>query len=380
MTRSYAGFPPFYGEEIPLGECTIGHGAEDRLSRPVPSRHLDARSVRLCLGHLAPDRRGAHTLRARAWPRNSRRIAGVVRRLAAVAHDRARSWPACQRRSGRDRWPARPGHIERTAARDARAPGAELAGRLAPGSPRCALAAVAHDRAGSWPASQRRSGRGRWPARPGHIEPDRSERRTRSGRGPGRATPRRIAGVVRWWTWRTTGPGPGRLLSGVPVVADGRRGLGASSGPQRETHALRARAWPRSSRRIAGVVRWWTWRTTGPGRGQLLSAVPVVADGRRGLGASSRTAARDARAPGAGLARQPPPQSRRRALVDVAPDRAERWPSSQRRSGRGPWPARPGHIESGRIEGRKCSGRGTGRATRAARPASCAGGRGARPG
>jgi hypothetical protein len=170
--------------------------------------------------------------------------------------------------------------------------------------------------------------------------------------------------AVRWQPWRTTGPGPGRLLSAVPVVADGRRGLGTSSrtvardarapgadlagqpraalrascaggrgarpgqvvasfsapfrswpmagaawghraGPQRETHALRARAWPRSSRRIAGVVRWWTWPTTGPAPGRLLSAVPVVADGRRGLGASSRTAARDARAPGADLAGQP---------------------------------------------------------------------------
>jgi hypothetical protein len=299
------------------------------------------------------------------------------RRLDA-AHDRAGSWPSSQRRSGRGRWPARPGHIERTAARRTRS------GR---GIGRATRAAMPASCAG---------GRG---ARPGRVlailsaavpvvadcgrdaaSPSRAaSRRTRPGRGRGRATratmPASCAGGRahdRACSWPSSQrrSGRGRLRM--------RRGLAK---PGRiEAHTPRAPAWPRSSRRIAGVVRWWTWRTTGPGRGQLLSAVPVVADGRRGLGTSSRAASRGARAPGAKLAGQLAPDCRRRALVDVAHDRAGSWPSSQRRSGRGRWPARPGHIESGRIEGGKCSGRGTGRATRAARPASCAGGRGARPG
>jgi hypothetical protein len=321
--------------------------------------------------------------------------------------------------------------------RGARAPGAELAAQLAPQCRRRALVDAGHDRAGSWPFSQRpfRSSPIADATRPRQAGPHRGAHAQGAGVG-GQLVPqcRRRALV----DVRTTGPAPGHRLSAVPVVADcgcggaspsraasrrtrpGRRpgraaraalpascagGRGARqgqvvasfsapfrswpmagaawahrAGPHREAHALRARNWRGNSRQIAGVVRWWTWHTTGPGPGHRLSAAPVVADGRRGLGTSSRAASRGANAPGAERAGQLAPQGRRRALVDVAPDRAERWPSSQRRSGRGPWPARPGHIESGRIEGRKCSGRGTGRATRAARPASCAGGRGARPG
>ena len=153
----------------------------------------------------------------------------------------------------------------------------------------------------------------------------------------------RNAGVVRWWTWYATGPGPGQVLSAVRVVADCGRGLGTSSraasrrtrpgrppGQATRSAMLASCAGspgvrPRPVRAIVSgpVLSWpiadvawpgqaaphrgahapdtelaaqlaphcrrhalWTWRTTGPGPGQPLSAVPVVADGRRGLGAS----------------------------------------------------------------------------------------------
>ena len=179
---------------------------------------------------------------------------------------------------------------------------------------------------------------------------NRSERRTRSGRGPRRAAraalPASCAGG--------RGARPGQVVASPSAPFRSWPMAGAAwahrAGPQRETHALRARTSPRSSRRIAGVVRWWTWRTTGPGRGHPLSAVPVVADTWRGLSTSGRTAARRTRSGrGPGRATRAA-QCRRRALVDVVRDRAGSWPGSQRRSCRGRLRTRPGHIKPGRIE------------------------------
>ncbi|MGA2659083.1 MAG: hypothetical protein ABSH34_16395, partial [Verrucomicrobiota bacterium] len=53
--------------------------------------------------------------------------------------------------------------------------------------------------------------------------------RTRSGRGPGRATRAALpASCAGSQPWRTTGPGRGQPVSAVPVVTDGRRGLDTS--------------------------------------------------------------------------------------------------------------------------------------------------------
>jgi hypothetical protein len=99
-------------------------------------------------GQAKPRRIEAHTLRTRNWPRSSRHIAGVMRcgrgarpgQVLGSLSAPFRSWPM----AGAAWAPRGEPH------RGARAPGAELAGRLAPGSPRCALAHAEHDRARSW--------------------------------------------------------------------------------------------------------------------------------------------------------------------------------------------------------------------------------------
>ncbi len=264
-------------------------GCNPRCTRPGPSQR------RSCLGRLSggpgrfePERIEAHTLRARAWPASLRRKAG-----------------------GPD-WPLRAGAHRGAHVLRARAD---------------SLATVAHDRAGSWPSSQRRSCPGRLNGGPGQLQPDCIEPHTFRARvWP--ASLRRNAGGPDW-----------------PLRAGAHRGA----------HVLRARADLAGGHRArpgqvlailsAPVLPWaierraWPLRA-GTHRGAHASSAGLagqLAPQRRwtGLATSSRSASRRTRASSAAA---------------VAHDRAGSWPSSQRRSCPGRLNGGPGQLQPDCIE------------------------------
>jgi hypothetical protein len=209
--------------------------------------------------------------------------------------------------------------------RGAHAQGARPGRQLAAQCWRRALAAPAFDRARSGPSSQGRSCRGRLRTWPGQAKPRRIEAHTLRTRNWPRSS-RHIAGVMRCGRGARPGQVLGSLSSAVPVVADGRRGLGTPSRakPKRTRSGRR----PGRAARAAFPASCAGGRGARPGRGLGSLSAPFRSWPMAGAAWAPRGEPhRGARAPGAELAGRLAPGSPRCALAHAEHDRARSWAS-----------------------------------------------------